>query len=74
MHAKVYIYGALTVVFLFQANLLSGGNVGVWTAIACAGSSYFASLAEWAFYERLCCYLWGSAFVLGVLSFISLFW
>jgi hypothetical protein len=72
MHIKVYIYGSLTVVFLFQANLLAGGNAGVWMAIACAGSSYFASLAEWAFCERLCSYLWVSAFVLGVLSFLSL--
>lgn len=68
----VYIYGALCVVMLFLANLLSGGNGGVCMAIACAGASYFASLAGMADKSRLCSILWAAACLLGVLSFLSL--
>ncbi len=68
----VYIYGALAVLMLFLANLLSGGTAGVMMAIASAGASYGASTAGWMMYDRLCNVLVLVACLLGVLSFLSL--
>ncbi len=68
----VYIYGALTIVFLFLGNLLSLNTGGTAAAICCCAASYFASVAGYAAMDRLCNAFWCLAVFSGALSFLSL--
>ncbi|WP_150524020.1 hypothetical protein [Roseibium sediminis] len=68
----VYIYGALTVVMLFLANLLSLNTGGALAAIVCSGAAYFASVGGCLSMDRLCNILWCVSVFAGVLSLAAL--